>query len=266
MSVDREKQALEQCIREAGRVVYQMAREGFETARKANQDPVTTADLAADRILREGLLAACPGTEWLSEETRDRPERLAAERVWIVDPIDGTKEFVSGIPEYAVSVALVERGTPILGAVFNPATDELYLAARGQGVTRNGQAVRSDRPLPDKPVILASRSEVKRGEWDIFRPLAEIRICGSIAYKLALVAAAQADSTFSLGPKNEWDIAAGILLVMEAGGYSADKAGKPYVLNQANTLVNGIVASTRSARELTIELVQRYPTPQGRAD
>jgi myo-inositol-1(or 4)-monophosphatase len=256
MSVQSECDVLTDAILEAGRAVQKLADEGFETARKANTDPVTSADLAADRILKDRLLSAFPGTGWLSEETRDSLDRLEQKRIWIVDPVDGTKEFVSGIPEYAVSVALVDAGRPKLGAVYNPATEELFCAAVGQGLTLNGKTVRASREPGEKLVLLASRSEIKRGEWEEFDKVAEVKPCGSIAYKLAMVAAGRADATFSLGPKNEWDIAAGVLLAIEGGGYAADRTGRGFDFNRgSDTLVDGIVATTAESRRAVLDLI-----------
>ena len=258
--MDNLKQNLEvvkKYVHKAGQAIFQMAAEGFETAYKANEDPVTTADLKADSILREGLTKDFPGTGWLSEETRDDYSRLDKELVWVVDPIDGTKEFVSGIPEYAVSVALVEYGLPVLAVVYNPATEELFAAANGQGAWLNGEAINAEHTLTAKPVLLASRSEIRRGEFEPFEPFAEIRPCGSIAYKLALVAAGMADATFSLGPKNEWDIAAGVLLVSEAGGNVTNPSGAPFTFNQRSTLVDGIVATTKHALRPVKMLIER---------
>jgi len=258
--VDNLKQNLEvvkKYVYQAGKAIFQMAAEGFETAYKANEDPVTTADLKADSILREGLIENFPGTGWLSEETRDDYSRLDKELVWVVDPIDGTKEYVSGIPEYAVSVALVEYGLPVLAIVYNPATEELFAAANGQGAWLNGEAINAEHALTAKPVLLASRSEIRRGEFEPFEPFAEIRPCGSIAYKLALVAAGMADATFSLGPKNEWDIAAGVLLVNEASGNVTNRSGVPFTFNQRSTLVDGIVATTKHALRPVRMLIER---------
>lgn len=250
-------EVLSNCVREAGQAVFRMAEKGFETAYKENKDPVTTADIEANRILKQALLGHFPHAGWLSEETRDDPERLNKERVWIVDPIDGTKEFVSGIPEYAVSVALTENGLPVVAAVYNPATEELFSAAKGQGAWLNGELMRAEHLIGERPIVLASRSEIKRGEWEPFEPFANIQPCGSIAYKLALVAAGLADATFSLGPKNEWDIAASVLLVSEAGGKVADRGGHPFVFNQHLTLVDGIVASTKNAHNAVRMLIDR---------
>ncbi|MHC4727304.1 MAG: 3'(2'),5'-bisphosphate nucleotidase CysQ [Planctomycetota bacterium] len=253
---------LKKYVHQAGQAIFHMAAEGFETAYKANEDPVTTADVKADSILREGLMKDFPGTGWLSEETRDDYSRLDKKMVWIVDPIDGTKEFVSGIPEYAVSVALVEDGLPILATVYNPATKELFAAASGQGAWLNKEVITAERELTAKPLLLASRSEIGRGEFEPFEPFAQIRPCGSIAYKLALVAAGIADATFSLGPKNEWDIAAGVLLVSESGGNVTDRNGAPFTFNQRSTLVDGIVATNKDALEPVRKLIEQVTSKE----
>ena len=156
-----------------------------------------------------------------------------------------------------MSVALVEYGLPVLAVVYNPATEELFAAAHGQGAWLNGEAINAEHTLTAKPVLLASRSEIRRGEFEPFEPFAEIRPCGSIAYKLALVAAGMADATFSLGPKNEWDIAAGVLLVSESGGNVTNRSGAPFTFNQRSTLVDGIVATTKRALRPVRMLIER---------
>lgn len=186
--------------------------------RKAGGDPVTEIDRRADAILRESLLR--PGEGWLSEETADSPDRLGRSRVWIVDPIDGTREFVDGIPEFSISVGLVEQGVPVAGGICNPATGETYLGATGHGLTLNGTPARvSGRTELRGASVLVSRSEARRGEWDRYRDLAlEILPLGSVAYKLARVAAGQADTSCTLNPRHEWDVAGGAALVLAGGG------------------------------------------------
>src|SRR5262249_10541405 len=150
----------------------------------------------------------------------DDPARLAARRVWVVDPLDGTREFVTGIPEWSVSIGLVVDGEPVAGGICNPATGERIVGARGHGVTLNGKrAGVSAGPGLAGATVVASRSEVKRKEWEGYREdLFTIRPCGSVAYKLALVAAGLVDATWTLVPKHEWDVAAGVALVLAAGG------------------------------------------------
>ena len=154
---------------EAARLVFAHFTPGaVATEYKAGHDPVTEADRAVDAVLRENLLR--DGEGWLSEETADNPSRLGKERVWIVDPLDGTREFVRGIPEFCVSIGFAENGRPVAGGIYNPATQETFLGAVDTGVLYNGQPARpSQRTILDGALILASRSEVKRGEWSSSR-------------------------------------------------------------------------------------------------
>ena len=139
----------------------------IEAEYKAGHDPVTEADRAVDAVLRHELLRA--GEGWLSEESVDDLSRLEKKRVWIVDPLDGTREFVAGIPEFCVSVAMVEDGAPVAGGICNPATNEIFLGSLDSGITYNGKPARaSQRTSLEGAVILASRSEIKRGEWKRF--------------------------------------------------------------------------------------------------
>ncbi|MBV9774485.1 MAG: 3'(2'),5'-bisphosphate nucleotidase CysQ, partial [Gemmatimonadetes bacterium] len=172
--------------RAAGEAVMRFFRHGGEVRYKGPEQPVTDADLAADRILRERLLAARPEYGWLSEETADSPERLGRRRVWVVDPIDGTNSFVQGIPEFAVCVGLAEEGRAVLGVVYDPATDELYSAAAGGGAFRNGEPIRVSGAGERR--VLASRSELRRGEFAAFREGWSVAPMGSTAYRMAKVA------------------------------------------------------------------------------
>ena len=209
---------------------------------KVGDDPITEADRTANRILRQALNR--DGEGWLSEESFDDSARLENERVWVVDPLDGTREFVAGIPEWCISVGYVENGKAVAGGICNPATRELFLGAVGQGITLNGKAVRaSKRRGLSEAVVLASRSEVKRGEWDCFRQAPFVtRPMGSVAYKLALVAAGMADATWTLAPKSEWDIAAGVALVECAGGFARRIDNSLIRFNQESTRLPGLLA------------------------
>lgn len=230
-------------VREAGQAVMRFYRASFTVRDKSPDNPVTEADIASDTLLKQRLGALLPSAGWLSEETADNPARLERRLLWVVDPIDGTKEFVMGIPEFSISVALVDEGLPVLAVVFNPATGELFVAEKGQGVWCNGERVGvSGREQLSGSLIDASRSEIKRGEFDPFKGIVELRITGSIAYKLARVASGQADGTWSRGPKHEWDICAGALLVQEAGGVCVDLDNNPFQFNKSWPKVNGIIA------------------------
>ena len=195
-------------------------------------DPLTEADTAADRVLRDVLPAK--GEGWLSEESIDDPVRLGCRRVWVVDPIDGTREFIDGIPEWCISVGLVEDGLPVAGGIYNPITTELVIGSLETGVEYQGRPS-SVTGLPDLEgaVIVASRSEIGRGEWGVLDEApCEVRPCGSVAFKMALVAAGQVDGTWTLVPKSEWDVAAGTALVRAAGGSVIHADGTEPVFNQ----------------------------------
>jgi len=170
--------------------------------------------------------------------------RLEKSRVWVVDPLDGTREFVAGIPEFCVSVAMVENGRPVAGGICNPATDEIFLGSLDSGVTYNGKPAKpSQRTTLNGALVLASRSEVKRGEWKRFEGTnLKIRPMGSVAYKLALVSAGLADITFTLVPKNEWDVAAGVALVESAEGFTTTLDNTPLRCNNRDPLLKGLIA------------------------
>ncbi|MGH8925071.1 MAG: 3'(2'),5'-bisphosphate nucleotidase CysQ [Acidimicrobiia bacterium] len=210
---------------------------------KSNHDPVTEADLALDRLLRDVLIEEEEG--WLSEETRDNPDRLGRNRVWVVDPLDGTKEFVAGIPEWCVAIGLVEDGVAVAGGVLNPARRFLALGAEGKGCTLNGLKTEiSASTTLSEARILASRSEVNRGEWAYWVNTGlKIRPMGSVAYKLAQVACGLADATWTSVPKNEWDVAAGVALVTAAGGRAVSLDGSALRFNRVSTLFPGLIAS-----------------------
>jgi myo-inositol-1(or 4)-monophosphatase len=218
-------------------------------------DPVTAADLAANDVLLELLPSENEG--WLSEETADSPERLRYRRVWVVDPLDGTREFVDGIPEWCISIGLVEDGIPVAGGILSPSTDQLVLGAVESGVTLNGEAIRATaRKSLEGALILASRSEWKRGEWDRYEDAPfTVKPCGSVAFKLGQVAAGLADGTWTLVPKHEWDVAGGAALIMAAGGTLLHADGSRPRFNQASPKIPNFLAATE---ELLLEFKESW--------
>lgn len=244
MSTDKLLNALLDSVVKAGLLIKSMQCEKIELGYKNNNELVTQADIKANEILECSLLAQFPEFGWLSEESSDNQDRLERDYVFIVDPIDGTKEYAQGLDEYAVSVALIHHQYPIMAAVYNPARKELYHAVKGNGAYKNHQRINC-KQLTSRPTVLASRSEYQRGEWSRFNETL-VKPMGSIAYKLALVAAGVADCTFTLQPKHEWDIAAGALLVEEAGGIIVDDKFNPLRFNQKTIKFNGVIASSRS--------------------
>ena len=229
----------------------------IEATMKQGDDPVTAADLAVNDVLAS--LLPQQGEGWLSEETGDSAARLESRRVWVVDPVDGTREFIMGIPEWCVSIGLVVDGRPVAGGIMNPAAGSTIVGSVDDGVMLNGTPVRtSTADSLAGSLVLASRSEVKRGEWAPFfvSPIS-IRNMGSVAYKLGCVAAGLADATWTLVPKNEWDVAAGAALVTAAGGACFGPSGEELTFNRPDPLLPGFVAVApgleASVRELLKE-------------
>ncbi len=218
-------------------------------------DPVTAADLAANDVLLELLPSKDEG--WLSEETADSPERLRHRRVWIVDPLDGTREFVDGIPEWCISIGLVEDGIPVAGGILSPSTDQLVLGSVESGVTLNGESIRpTARKSLEGALILASRSEWKRGEWDRFKDAPfTVKPCGSVAFKLGQVAAGLADGTWTLVPKHEWDVAGGAALMLAGGGTLLHADGSRPRFNRASPKLPNFLAATE---ELLLEFKESW--------
>jgi len=243
--------------REAGCLIRARYRSAYEVWDKSPENPITTADLEADRHLRAQLTAAAPDAGWLSEETADDLKRLDQRCTWVVDPLDGTQEFIQGLDQFAVSVGLVENGRPLLGVVYNPATGETFAGIVGEGLTYNG---RPSRPLSARTQlhgarVLVSDTEVREGMWARYQERVTLEQVGSAAYKLARVAAGLADAYVSLKPKREWDTCAGAALLLAAGGRVTDLDGKEIRFNQPEVVVNGVVAANPTLhRELLASL------------
>jgi myo-inositol-1(or 4)-monophosphatase len=250
---------IRRALHEAGALLRGYSPAGVEIRRKAHGSPVTDADLAADDLLRRTLPR--PGEGWLSEESPDDVARLDHERLWIVDPLDGTREFLAGVPEWCVSIGLVEHGVAVAGGVYNPTTGELFLGAVGAGATLNGQPIAaSRRQVLAGALVLVSRWAQARRR----RPVPEgmdvqLRPVGSMAYTLALVAAGRADATWSRSVKAEWDIAAGAALITAAGGRVSAWSGAPLAFNQWPPRTQGIVASGPDLHEAIRALIAAVP-------
>ncbi len=248
---------IETALREAEKALAPFTPGAIAVEIKSGDDPVTAADHRVDAVLRRILPQE--GEGWLSEETVDDKARIDCYRTWVVDPLDGTREFVQGIPEWSVSIGLVEDNQPVAGGILNPTTGQLVLGAIGHGVTLNGDPVTvSDRPTLEGAVVLASNSEIKRGEWDRFEGRGiEVRPCGSVAYKLSLVAAGLVDATWTLVPKNEWDVVAGVALVRAAGGVIEPLGEPDRAFNLPKTLLEGLIACPGQLHQPIHELIDR---------
>lgn len=238
--------ALRRCVNEACELVNEMLNQPMNHWRKADSSPVTDIDLAVDTLLRDRLLPLAPDAGWLCEESPADDERLQRERVWVVDPIDGTRSLLDGHPEFCVSVALVVRGVgPVMGVIQNPSTMEQFWAVRGGGAWR-GQRRLSVAQQAGPLRWLVSRSERARGQWHKPPGPGSFEVAGGLAWKMALVAAGQFHGTVTPWPRSEWDAAAGSLLVEEAGGRCTDGRFRPLRWNQPDPTFQGIVCAAES--------------------
>jgi len=243
---DYERDVLIDVIRQAGVEALRFVVNGFETIQKPDQSPVTSADLAVNQVLQSRLASAFPRDGWLSEESPDDLDRLQKRRVWVVDPIDGTKAFINGEPEFCISVALIEQGQPVVASIFNPSTDELFTATRGGGLRLNDEPVASPAAWRGQhPVIALNPWERQIGRFTSLEPLADNRPIRSIAWMLALAASGRIEAVATLEPENEWDVAAGVLLIAEAGGMIFDGSGDALTFNRREPRYRGIIATSR---------------------
>ncbi len=245
-----------QAALEAGRAaVSRLPPDPGQVRYKSAHDPVTQADRILDEVLRQHLLQE--GEYWFSEESRGGTKQSAQGRVWIVDPLDGTREYLAGVPEWCLSVALMEDGRGVAAGICNPITGEIFLGSETTGVTYNDRKVSATtRKSLSGATVLASRSEFARGQWERFRDAGfAVKPVGSVAYKLARVAAGLADATWTLVPKHGWDVAAGAFLVEAAGGFVSTPDGASLNFDKPDALIPGIVAGARGLRRQLLEIL-----------
>ncbi len=235
--------ALVQAVAEAGELARSMLRPGMRTWTKGNASPVTEADIAVDALLRERLQALAPDHGWLSEETADTPERLARRRVWVVDPIDGTRSFIRGLPDWAIAVALVEDGRPVAAALYAPASEEMFSASAGRGATRNGVLIcASAAGSLSGARIAGPRSSLERLSQTGLALRVQPRI-HSLALRIARVASGEVDVSLAAAHSHDWDLAAADLLVHEAGGRLTTYDGAKPVYNRPRHVHGALAAA-----------------------
>jgi myo-inositol-1(or 4)-monophosphatase len=253
------KDELAAVVREAGALAASTFRdEQLKHWTKHGDSPVTEADIAVDRLLRERLMALAPDCGWLSEEAEDDRARLSARRLWVVDPIDGTRAYVAGRTDWAVCVALVEDGRPVLAAVFAPVEDGLYLAAAHEGATRDGAPLvapatasfNGAKVAGPKPMI----AELAKSLPGI---AAEPKV-HSLALRLARVASGQLDVTFASKNSHDWDLAAADLIVHESGGAVTALDGTTVRYNSLDMRHGALVAASRARHERVIAATRAW--------
>ncbi len=254
-------------VREAGALGLDYFSEDRDNRKWLKEDGtlVSDADIALDELLHRRLLADRQTYGWLSEETTDDLKRLQKNRVWVVDPIDGTRAFLRGQPHWLVSVALIVAGKVRMGCLFNPARNEFFEAFAGRGARLNGKTIRIEgREDIEGATIIASPGRFKSGLWP--RPWPPVRtfMVNSIAYRMALVASNRADALLSLSGKSDWDLAAADLLVREAGGRVSDHTGQEFSFNRKNTrhqsvlVANGILYEKLLSRTREVSASRRH--------
>ncbi|QNE31799.1 3'(2'),5'-bisphosphate nucleotidase CysQ [Sphingomonas sp. NBWT7] len=233
--------------REAASLAQARFRTDFARWEKSTGEPVCEIDLAVDKLLRTRLSALLPDAGWLSEETADHPDRLERERIWVVDPIDGTRDYIRGRPGWAVSVALVDQGRPVIGVLDAPARNEVWRAVAGSGATLNGNpltaSTRRDFAGARVPTDALPKTD---------RDLATVEKPNSIALRMAMVADDRADLVATLRWGNEWDIAAAVLIAAEAGGCVTDALGAQLVFNKPDPRAFGVITSSRGIHDAAI--------------
>ena len=253
---------IERAVREAGAIARKSFGGTFKRWDKGAGQPVTEVDLAIDKFLHDTLLGARAGYGWLSEESRDNPERLKTERTFIVDPIDGTTAFMKAKPHFTVCAAIVEETRPVYAVVYNPITEECFTAAEGAGARLNGETIHvSSRATIEGCRMVGPKMMFEHPAWsrppNTPWPPMDIQARNSIEYRLSLVAAAKFDATIALSPKHDWDLAAGDLIVHEAGGRVTDHLGMVLHYNGPKPIQRSLVAAGPALHALLLEKLKQ---------
>ncbi|MBT9383987.1 3'(2'),5'-bisphosphate nucleotidase CysQ [Pseudooceanicola sp. CBS1P-1] len=236
---------LQEAALEAGRIAVHFAEKGVESWEKPDdQGPVTEADLAVNTMLKTRLLSARPEYGWLSEESPDDSARLSRERVFILDPLDGTRAFMRGDHAWGHSLAIAEQGQVVAAVVYMPRLDRLYAATLGGGAVLNGVPIQcTTQSSVTAARVLAARPVVAPINWAGPVPDFAVHQRAALAYRMSLVAQGRFDAMITLRPTWEWDVAAGTLIAREAGAIASDRAGRALVFNNPAPKLNGVVAA-----------------------
>jgi myo-inositol-1(or 4)-monophosphatase len=255
--VDLQQQAgrLAEAVREAGALALSMFKTPLKNWTKGEAlSPVSDADIAVDVLLRERLTADNAAIAWLSEESVDDPVRLDARYVWIVDPIDGTRAYIAGLPDWAVSAALVENGRPVAACLYAPVSDEFFTAVAGQGASRNGIAIAVAPGAHIEQARIAGPKKFLDRLQAIVPPFAVMPRTHSLALRLARIAEGTFDAAIAGGNSHDWDLAAADLLVHEAGGALTSFGGGTVTYNRPVPRHGMLVAAGRDRHAALIEL------------
>ncbi|MBV9557487.1 MAG: 3'(2'),5'-bisphosphate nucleotidase CysQ [Pseudolabrys sp.] len=243
-------------MREAGEIALASSKRAFKHWTKDGDSPVSEADIAVNDFLLAHLPSLVPGAGWLSEETEDDLARMSSAAIWVVDPIDGTRAFIQGRPDWSIAVALVEDGRPTVAAIYAPITGEMFLGARGEGATVNGRRLQVSASGTLNGIRLAGpQSYLKRLAQLNSHILPQPKI-HSLALRITRVAAGELDAAFASRNSHDWDLAAADLLVHEAGGILSDFSGRALRYNQAETKHGALIAAGTERHRALVELVR----------
>jgi myo-inositol-1(or 4)-monophosphatase len=232
---------------EAGRLAMARWDTDFKRWEKVPGSPVCDVDLEVDSLLRVRLAALLPDAGWLSEETADNSDRLARRRLWVVDPIDGTRDYLRGRPGWAVSIALVEDGQPVIGVLDAPARGEVWTGEAGKGAFRNGERL-AVTPRDQLAGARVPADQLPKVDGD----LVMVAKPNSIALRIAMVAAGEADLLATIRWGNEWDIAAAVLIAAEAGAAISDAFGRPLGFNTPGAQAFGVLATAPGIHQAAV--------------
>jgi myo-inositol-1(or 4)-monophosphatase len=247
---------LSACVLEAGLLARSMFGTQIKAWTKGESSPVCEADIAVDRLLRQRLADAGAAIGWLSEESVDDHARLAARYVWIVDPIDGTRSYLAGLPDWAVSAALVDNGRPIAACLYAPVTDEFFMAIVDRGATRNGTAIATTPGTTLAQARIAGPKRFLEHLAAVAPPFTVMPRLRSLALRLARVAQGAVDVAIVGGESHDWDLAAADLLVHEAGGALTQVGGAPVTYNLPVLRHGMLVAAGRDRHAALTEFLK----------
>ena len=243
-------------MREAGALALSMFGRPISTWTKFESSPVSDADIAVDRLLHERLADGSSSVAWLSEESVDDPSRLDARYLWIVDPIDGTRAYLAGSPDWSVSVALVDNGRPVAACLYAPVSDQFFMAIAGRGATCNGAPIAATDGRLARPIAHCRPAQARRAldrRKPSFSMMPRVR---SLALRLAQVAHGDCDVAIAGPNSHDWDLAAADLLVHEAGGLLAPVGGGGVIYNRPVLRHGTLIAAGRDRFAAFVELLR----------
>lgn len=252
-SIKNYNKKFEDIIYEAGKIAIDLSSEKSGYWYKSANQPVTSADLAINSFLKNYFKKITPEFGWLSEESDDDRSRFTKKTFWCVDPIDGTRSYINNKPEFVISLALIHNCSPIFGIIFNPKTDEMFIAERGLGAYCNKSRINVSQKVQinDCKVAISNSEKEKIKKYSFFNSL-DITSMGSIAYKIALVAKGEIDIALSFTKKSDWDLAAANLILEESGGQISDIQGKKIIYNTDKLTISSVCASNATIHKKII--------------